>query len=122
MNLKKVLTLVFFSLFLTACDKSPEQIAFSGKTMGTTYNVKYIDNGKIQNLPNAADLQAKMDDLLRTVNSEMSTYQKDSQISKFNQMKEANSPFAVSADFAKVVQEAMRLNKVTDKALSLIHI
>lgn len=117
--MKKLLSLALFSLFLTACDKAPEQIAFSGKTMGTTYNVKYIDNGKIQNLPNAADLQAKMDDLLRTVNSEMSTYQKDSQISQFNQMKEANSPFTVSVDFAKVVQEAMRLNKVTDKALDI---
>lgn len=119
MKLKKLLTFALFPLFLTACEKAPEQIAFSGKTMGTTYNVKYIDNGKIQNLPNTADVQAKMDDLLKTVNNEMSTYQKDSQISKFNQMKEANSPFVVSADFAKVVQEAMRLNKVTDKALDI---
>lgn len=117
--MKKLLSLALFSLFLTACEKAPEQIAFSGKTMGTTYNVKYIDNGKIQNLPKAEDIQAQMDKLLKTVNNEMSTYQKDSQISQFNQMKVANKPFAISQDFAKVVQEAIRLNHVTEQSLDV---
>lgn len=118
MNLRKILVLAIAFLFLTACDKAPEQLSFSGKTMGTTYHVKYIDDGKTQ-LPEIAEVQRQLDELLKTVNDEMSTYQKDSEISQFNQNIEANQPFVISADFAKVVQEAIRLNKVTEGALDV---
>lgn len=117
--MKKLLSFALFSLFLTACEKAPEQITLAGKTMGTTYSVKYIDNGQIKNLPNSANIKAEMDNLLKIVNSEMSTYQKDSQISRFNQMKEANQPFEVSDDFIAVVKEAIVLNKITEQALDI---
>ena len=118
MKLKSLLFLAIGSLFLTACEKEPEQISFEGKTMGTTYHVKYIDDGKVQ-LPKAEEVQKQLDGLLKTVNDEMSTYQKDSEISQFNHNTEANQPFAISKDFAKVVQEAIRLNKVTNGALDV---
>ncbi len=54
MKLKSFLFLAVGSLFLTACEKAPEQISFEGKTMGTTYHVKYIDDGKVQ-LPKAEE-------------------------------------------------------------------
>lgn len=118
MKLKPFLLFAISSLFLTACDKAPEQLSFSGKTMGTTYHVKYIDDGKTQ-LPEVAEVQRQLDGLLKAVNDEMSTYQKDSEISQFNHNTEANQPFAISPDFAKVVKEAIRLNKVTDGALDV---
>lgn len=117
--MKKFLFFAFFSLFLTACDKATEQITLTGKTMGTTYSIKYIDDGKVASLPKSSDVQAELDRLLKTVNDEMSTYQKDSQISQFNQMKEANKPFVISQDFATVVQEAIRLNTITEQALDV---
>jgi len=46
MKLKSLLFLAVGSLFLTACEKAPEQISFEGKTMGTTYHIKYIDDGR----------------------------------------------------------------------------
>lgn len=119
MKFKTIFTLALFSLFLTACKKAPEQIALEGKTMGTTYHIKYINNGKVKNLPSGEAVQKQLDELLKQVNNEMSTYQKDSQISQFNQMKEAGKPFAVSADFAKVVEEAIRLNGITEQALDI---
>lgn len=115
----KAMLLTLATLFLTACEKAPEQISLQGKTMGTTYQVKYIDDGKVANLPKPEAVQQALDSLLKQVNNEMSTYQKDSQISQFNQLKSANEPFAVSADFAKVVQEAIRLNGVTQGALDV---
>lgn len=109
----------FLAVFVAACEKAPEQIKLEGKTMGTTYHISYIDDGKAANLPEPKAVQQQLDALLKEVNSQMSTYQKDSQISKFNQFREVNTPFAVVADFAKVVKEAIRLNKVTDGALDI---
>ncbi|MCU1098713.1 FAD:protein FMN transferase [Glaesserella parasuis] len=109
----------FFAVMLSACNKEPQQIAFEGKTMGTTYHIKYIDDGSLTNLPKPEEVQRQMDTLLKMVNNEMSTYQKDSQISQFNQMKEADKPFEIASDFAKVVKEAVRLNKVTEGALDV---
>lgn len=118
MKIKPFLLFAISSLFLTACEKAPEQVSFSGKTMGTTYHIKYIDNGETQ-LPKAEEVQRQLDELLKTVNDEMSTYQKDSEISQFNHNTDANQPFTISADFAKVVKEAIRLNKVTEGALDV---
>ncbi|SUT90026.1 FAD:protein FMN transferase [Actinobacillus lignieresii] len=119
MKLKSILIFAISAIFLTACNKAPEQITLKGKTMGTTYTVKYIDNGELQNLPKSEEVQKTLDDLLNQVNNEMSTYQPDSQISRFNAMQEANKAVQISPDFAKVVREATRLNRVTEGALDV---
>lgn len=93
-----------------------DQITLRGKTMGTTYHVKYIDKD-LKLSPK--DVQKNIDDLLKIVNQQMSTYIPNSELSRFNQFKEINTPFAVSEDLAKVVAEAIYLNKVTDGALDV---
>lgn len=110
---------LILSLFVTACEKSAKQINLDGKTMGTTYHISYIDDGKTANLPEPKAVQQQLEALLKRINSQMSTYQKDSQISKFNQFRELNTPFFIDEDFAVVVQEAIRLNKITDGALDV---
>ncbi|MDD0823551.1 FAD:protein FMN transferase [Mannheimia sp. AT1] len=117
--MKKNFLLFISLLVLSACEKAPEQIAFSGKTMGTTYTVKYIDNGEVNNLVSPEKMQNALDELLVGVNNQMSTYQQDSEISRFNQLKQANQAVEISQDFAKVVQEAIRLNTVTEGALDV---
>lgn len=87
--------------------------------MGTTYTVKYIDNGEVENLISPEKMKNELDGLLIEVNNQMSTYQQDSEISRFNQAKQANQAVEISQDFAKVVQEAIRLNKVTEGALDV---
>ncbi|WP_427833993.1 FAD:protein FMN transferase [Actinobacillus pleuropneumoniae] len=119
MKLKSILIFAISAIFLTACNKAPEQITLKGKTMGTTYTVKYIDNGELQNLQKPGEVQKTLDDLLKQVNNEMSTYQPDSQISRFNAMQEVNKAVQISPDFAKVVREAIRLNRVTEGALDV---
>ncbi|TLU75612.1 FAD:protein FMN transferase [Mannheimia varigena] len=115
----KFFAFAIFSLFLNACEKAPEQITLQGKTMGTTYTVKYIDNGEVKNLANPEKVKSELDRLLVEVNNQMSTYQQDSEISRFNQLKEANQAVEISQDFAKVVAEAVRLNKMTEGALDV---
>lgn len=107
------------TLFLSACEKAPEQINLQGKTMGTMYHITYIDEGKVKNLPESKVVQQQLDELLKEVNRQMSTYQKDSEISQFNRSRDVDTLFSVSDDFAFVVQEAIRLNKITEGALDV---
>ncbi|MCK3655700.1 thiamine biosynthesis protein ApbE [Pasteurellaceae bacterium Macca] len=110
---------LLLAIALSACEKAPEQIALEGKTMGTTYHIKYINDGTVTNLPSPKEVQQQLDMLLKEVNNQMSTYQKDSQISQFNTFEHTDSPFNVATDFATVVQEAIRLNHVTQGALDV---
>ena len=49
----------------------------------------------------------------------MSTYQTDSEISQFNQLRTVNQAMPISLDFAYVTGEALRLNKLTHGALDV---
>ncbi|AWX16103.1 thiamine biosynthesis protein ApbE [Mergibacter septicus] len=119
MLLKKLthwLALIGLAFFLIGCGDKAEIVSLSGKTMGTTYHIKYIDNGSNVSMEKAHE---EIDLLLKEVNNQMSTYQKDSELSLFNQYEEIDKPFPISADFAKVVKEAIRLNKITEGALDI---
>lgn len=102
---------------LTACQKEPEIINLSGKTMGTTYHIKYIDSGNLQK--NAEQAHEHIEAILKDVNAKMSTYDANSELSRFNQSKEINQPIDISSDLALVIQEALRLNQVTNGALDV---
>jgi thiamine biosynthesis lipoprotein len=101
--------------FLSGCEQSVQQIHLSGATMGTTYNVKYVSP---ENVLEPQILQKEIDRLLEQVNDQMSTYRKDSELSRFNQSRQL-TPLATSPEMMKVVTEAVRLNKVTLGALDV---
>ena len=113
--MKKWLVAFASLLVLAGCEKPVEQVHLSGPTMGTTYNIKYIEQDGIAT-PKA--LQSEIDRLLEQVNDQMSTYRKDSELSRFNQH-QTNEPFEVSVQTATVVKEAMRLNALTLGALDV---
>ncbi|EFP98243.1 FAD:protein FMN transferase [Vibrio caribbeanicus] len=107
---------VFASLFIiSGCDKPVEQIHLYGPTMGTTYNVKYLPQ---KDAPSREQFQREIDRLLEEVNDQMSTYRKDSELSRFNQSRSSDS-FTVSSQTATVVKEAIRLNALTMGALDV---
>lgn len=112
----KTWLVAFASLLLLAgCEQPPQQVHLSGPTMGTTYNIKYIvQDGQ----PSSQDLQTEVDRLLEQVNDQMSTYRKDSELSRFNQH-QSTDPYEVSEQTATVVKEAIRLNQVTQGALDV---
>jgi thiamine biosynthesis lipoprotein len=62
---------------------------------------------------NIAKVQQRIDARLEQINQSMSTYRKDSEISRFNALGEVNTPFAVSADFLKVLVVAEELHRMT---------
>jgi thiamine biosynthesis lipoprotein len=112
---KKWLVAFASLLVLAGCEKPVEQIHLSGPTMGTTYNIKYIES---EGIPSPEALQKEVDRLLEEVNDQMSTYRKDSELSRFNQ-NQTSTPFEVSPQTATVVKEAIRLNGLTLGALDV---
>ncbi|WP_087024296.1 FAD:protein FMN transferase [Thaumasiovibrio subtropicus] len=115
-KLFKSLTLVLTTIFIVACsDNKAAMVQIDGKTMGTYYVVKFIEQ---DDLPNNKAIKAGIDDVLELVNDQMSTYRPDSELSQFNQHRGAEG-FAVSDATAKVVTEAIRINAVTEGALDV---
>ncbi|NOJ23021.1 FAD:protein FMN transferase [Vibrio coralliilyticus] len=113
--MKKWLVAFASLMVLAGCEKPVEQIHLSGPTMGTTYNIKYIES---EGIPSPEALQKEVDRLLEEVNDQMSTYRKDSELSRFNQ-NQTSTPFEVSPQTATVVKEAIRLNGLTLGALDV---
>ena len=127
-KLALMLAAILGATTLTACDKPQETqaaqtkpqeneiVSLSGKTMGSTYHIKYLQNGNAKNAPQAVHEQVEA--MLKDVNQKMSTYIPTSELSLFNQSK-STEPQVISADFAKVLSEAIRINKLTDGALDV---
>ncbi|OOS00444.1 thiamine biosynthesis protein ApbE [Canicola haemoglobinophilus] len=113
LNLINILALAFL---LSACQKE-EVVSLNGKTMGTTYHIKYIDEGKAK--LNSEQIYQGIEAILQDVNAKMSTYIPDSELSLFNKNPEVNTPIEVSADLARVVAEAIELNQITQGALDV---
>ena len=94
-------------------DLARKEYLLQGNTMGTTYNIKVIgenlDSGK---------LQQGIDEKLKQLNQEMSTYIADSELSKFNRSTSLE-PVKVSTGLARVVKEAMRLGELSNGALDV---
>lgn len=108
--------LLFAATLLLAACGGPEQANLQGQTMGTYYSIKYVAESSS---PSSESIQAEIDKRLEEVNDQMSTYRPDSELSRFNQFKEVNVPFPVSAATAKVVKEAIRINELTNGALDV---
>jgi thiamine biosynthesis lipoprotein len=103
--------LILAGLILVACGGDKEYL-LSGKTMGTTYHIKAVAGRAFD----AAAVQARVEACLERVNQSMSTFRPDSEISRFNALPEAGTPFAVSDDFLKVMQTAQEIYRLTDGA------
>jgi len=119
MNKFKLMLLVTLVTLLSACFPSnpsnKTEVLLQGRTMGTTYNIKVVATiEQVETLK----LQQKIDAVLKQVNQEMSTYIPNSEISVFNQSKSIE-PVEVSAGFARVLKESIRLGKLTEGKLDV---
>ncbi|GAB0109990.1 FAD:protein FMN transferase [Pseudoalteromonas distincta] len=103
--------LITLTFLLSGCGEKPElkEIFLEGKTMGTTYHIKYYDE---QAQLSASQLQLQIDAVLKDVNQSMSTYIEDSEINTFNRLP-ANQVMPISEDFRAVISESIRLGEST---------
>jgi len=113
----KLALATFAVLILSGCfpsnDLARQEYHLQGKTMGTTYNIKVIG----ENL-DVEKLQQGIDQELKQLNQEMSTYISDSELSQFNQSTSLEST-KVSKGLARVIKEAIRLGELSNGALDV---
>ena len=93
---------ILFTLFLScySCTNNDDYFLIEGSTMGTTYNIKYSSSS----VP-LYQIQKEIDNILDLVNSQMSTYQNDSEISIFNNMPQ-DSLITISDEFYYVLEKS----------------
>jgi len=93
------------TLSIIACAPPPEPLGFEGLTMGTVYSVR------LSALPpelTLTEVAALVDAELATVNSAMSTYDRQSELSRFN-ARATTDWVPASPALAAVVSEAQRI-------------
>lgn len=103
--------LLAFCWFLAACG-GPEPVQFSGRTMGTGYTVKAVG---VPETIDAQTLQARIDAILAGINRRMSTYDQNSELSRFNR-NPSTEWVAISDELALVIKEALRISRVSGGA------
>lgn len=116
--LKKYIILFFSLILLVFCGggTAPDSggiVEIRGMTMGTSYMVKIVVDGADE-----AVLTVEIDDLLKKVNLQMSTWIADSELSRFNDFDGAGW-FDVSADTALVVAESLRISEMSHGAFDM---
>ncbi|MEQ1738292.1 MAG: FAD:protein FMN transferase [Methyloglobulus sp.] len=101
---------------LSSCDKiveqKPQNYPYNavGMTMGTSYSIK------ASHLPDKItpkDINEQVKQVLDKVSGQMSTYQKDSELSLFNQ-NPSTDWVAVSSEFYEVIKEAIKISQLSN--------
>ncbi len=97
-------------------DPRGEPVRLSGATMGTTWNVTYLEP---PGAPAPEAVHAGIQAALDAVNATMSTYRADSEISRFNHEHPVGVPFPVSAGFGVVIEAALAVGAATGGAYDI---
>ena len=108
----QVLAISVVLLFAPAICTAKQEHLIQGRTMGTTYRVKII-TGDNQGIGRLKD---KIDARLVEINNSMSTYKKDSEISRFNEFKLTGQAFEISDDFLRVMRTARTIFELSEGA------
>ncbi len=108
---KIILVLIPFLLFSFSCTNSNEDEVhlISGETMGTTFSIKFTSKTPID----IEKIETEINNILKTVNQQMSTYIPTSELSSFNTSLDTNW-INVSPDLAFVVSEAQKISKLSN--------
>jgi FAD:protein FMN transferase len=110
-HLTPVVVLLCLLSLSVGCDFRKE-ITIAGRTMGTTYHVKVIGGY----FSDTDRLRRHVETRLEEINRSMSTYRRDSEISRFNTAARAGKKFPVSRDFLNVMTVARRIYNLTGGA------
>ena len=91
------------------------ELHMSGRTMGTTYSVKYRP---AQDTPSLKAMQIEVDALLAEINHTMSTYDQESELSRFNRLRTTDWVSA-SASLLAVLKAALEIGAQSEGAFDI---
>ncbi|MBX3334352.1 MAG: FAD:protein FMN transferase [Nitrospira sp.] len=92
-----------------------EELHMSGRTMGTTYSVKYRP---APDTPSLKAMQTEVDALLAEINHTMSTYEPESELSRFNHLRTTDWVPA-SASLRAVLNAALEIGTQSEGAFDI---
>ena len=104
-----ILYLLFYPL---PSDAGLSEHLISGQTMGTKYHIKIV----LKDKQGLSGLEAKIERRLEEINKSMSTFLKESEISRFNALEKAGEKFPISEDFFRVMTTAGTVFRLTEGA------
>lgn len=105
---------IILCLLLTGCrGELYEEFVLDGQTMGTYYKVKYVIPQSQRDEMPMATVRAAVEFELKRVNSLMSTYDENSELSQINQS-ESVEPQPVSRETGEVLKLAWNVARETD--------
>lgn len=104
---------LLLAAILTACGPGMEQVQISGETMGTSFSVKVAG----EDIDESA-LARRIETAFESINSQMSTWRPDSEISRFNRLS-STQWFPISKDFMRVLKAALRISEQTGGAFDV---
>ncbi len=121
-NRTRMLIWLALVLALTGCEAPPEltgphETALRGLAIGTQYNLKVVTEEPISTEARET-LQAEVDARLDRVDSKMSTYQPDSELSRFNDHASAE-PFEVSSQTLTVFRKSLKVSERSNGAFDI---
>jgi len=108
----QVLAVSIALLFAPAISYAQQTHLIQGRTMGTTYHVQVV-TGNFQSI---SGLKEKIDARLAEINRSMSTYQEDSEISRFNRFGQTGVKFKISDDFLRVMTAGQTIYRISEGA------
>ena len=107
---KRTQILLGFLILWIGCSSPRDIIIISGQTMGTSYSIKIIPDKKPFD---HTRIEQGIDSILTEVNRQMSIWDPNSEISRFNQ-NQSDSPIPVSPEFFQVVNMAQDISQKTN--------
>jgi len=107
-----ILVLIASVMLVVGCTAKPQKQLLTGATMGTTWHVTYLDD-PAANQADKATVQAGIEAVLESVNSSMSTYRVDSEVSQFNQAS-TDTWIELSPAFFTVLDAAMSVGTLSN--------
>ena len=111
-TLTQILILSIVLTLTTAVSYAQQEYLIQGRTMGTIYRIKVVSASAAEII----GLKDRIETRLAEINASMSTYQKDSEISRFNQLQQAHQPIQISDDFYRVMTAAQTIYRLSKGA------
>jgi len=106
--------ILFCLIILSGCSARSGLIVIQGMTMGTNYSISFAEQPE----RSITSLQGEIDEILETINKQMSTYIDDSELSQINQSK-SQDWLTLSPELYEVISMALQISHLTNGAYDI---